>query len=236
MQVSGILKLSSRVKYGKNKRGIPYYRFKSSNKELPYLFVCSKSRLNKDVFAIVIVPTDSLKLKKPIGYLDFIIGEVGDIINEYKYILYQHNLVYKSWNNIIKKNNINTKIENDKILDINLQKLKPDYYVISIDPLGCTDIDDALHINITDTYTEIGVHITNVNYYLNSGLEDLIKDRLFSVYSPFNQQNMIPDIYANNLCSLLQGKNRKVISVIFKYNNKDSSFNYILLKKVLFII
>ena len=106
MLVSGILKLSSRVKYGKNKRGIPYYRFKSSNKELPQLYVCSKSRLNKDVFAVVVVVTESLELKKPKGNLDFIIGEVGNIINEYKYILYQHNLVYKSWNNIIKKINL----------------------------------------------------------------------------------------------------------------------------------
>jgi len=215
--IIGILKLSSRVKYGNTKRGIPYYKFKPSDKDLSIYLVSTKIRIKKDVFAVILPNKNNVKKYKR-GNLDFIIGEVGNIINEYKYILYQTRLFYKSWDNIIKKNKLQDKIENDIIKDIELQKIKPSYNVISIDPLGCTDIDDALHIEINENIVKIGIHITNVNYYLdNNKLNNLIKERLFSVYSPLSQQNMIPDIYANNLCSLLENKNRKTISIIYTY-------------------
>ena len=215
-KIVGILKLSSRVKYGNNKRGIPYYKFKPSNKDYPIFLVCSKNRINKDVFAFI-YPTNIIINKFKKGNLDSIIGEVGNIINEYKYILYQNNVYYKFWENILRKSNLNNKIKKDIEYDNELQKIKHEYNVLSIDPDGCSDIDDALHIKIKDNIVEIGVHITNVNYYLNDELENLIKQRLFSVYSPFNQQNMIPDIYASHLCSLLENKKRKTISIIYKF-------------------
>ena len=244
--IIGILKLSSRVKYGYSDRKIPYYKFKPYKKDLPNFLVCSKSKIKKDVFTIISFNKWKDNTSYPRGNIELIIGEVGDINNEYKYVLYQNNLFYKSWKSIINKNKLLNKIENDIKLDNQLQKLNTEYNVISIDPKGCTDIDDALHITLNKNIVEIGIHITNVNYYLNNSINSpinsinspinsinspinsinssinsinkFINERLFSVYSPINQQNMIPYIYANNLCSLIENKNRKVISVIYKYN------------------
>lgn len=39
--------------------------------------------------------------------------------------------------------------------------------VVSIDPPGCKDIDDALHcIELPNGNLEIGVHIADVSYYV----------------------------------------------------------------------
>lgn len=42
----------------------------------------------------------------------------------------------------------------------------------SIDPEGCTDIDDALHCKeIGDGIYEVGVHIADVSHFVRPGTE-----------------------------------------------------------------
>ncbi len=45
-----------------------------------------------------------------------------------------------------------------------------DYNICSVDPPGCTDIDDALHVRPLDNGNyEIGVHIADVSHFLRPG-------------------------------------------------------------------
>lgn len=46
-----------------------------------------------------------------------------------------------------------------------------DRCVCSVDPPGCTDIDDALHIKeLPNKNMEVGVHIADVSYFVRPGI------------------------------------------------------------------
>lgn len=43
-----------------------------------------------------------------------------------------------------------------------------DLCVVSVDPLGCRDIDDALHCRVLDNgHYEVGVHIADVTHFVH---------------------------------------------------------------------
>ena len=51
---------------------------------------------------------------------------------------------------------------------------------LSIDPIGCEDIDDAFHFEEGENYYEIGIHIADVVYYLNEEIEEELLNRFFT--------------------------------------------------------
>ena len=81
-----------------------------------------------------------IQYKYPIGICENIIGEIGNIDNEYEVLLHKYDLKYKKLK--FDKNKINNDL-NDKID-------KTDYNIITIDPKDCVDNDDGLHININN--------------------------------------------------------------------------------------
>ena len=56
--------------------------------------------------------------------------------------------------------------------------------IVSIDPPGCKDIDDALHArDLPNGNIEVGIHIADVCYYIpfNSPLDRFARERATSV-------------------------------------------------------
>ena len=213
-KIAGVLYLSSRVKYGYNKRGIPIYKFKPFSNKYPNFHVCSKSKSRKNMYCVISFKDWTIKDKYPNGQIDKYIGETGLLKSEYDYILCQYNLDHKSW----KLKNLKTKINNDKT---EMENEKVDYNVLSIDPLGCEDIDDAFHFEEYENYYEIGIHIADVVYYLNDEIENELLTRFFTIYNPLSKNNMMPKDYATNICSLLPNKKRRAVSIIFKFNKEN---------------
>lgn len=67
--------------------------------------------------------------------------------------------------------------------------------VVSVDPPGCTDIDDALHCQqLSDGSFEVGVHIADVSYYVRpeTKLDDEAAKRGTTVYLADRRIDMIP--------------------------------------------
>ncbi|ELQ74217.1 Exosomal 3'-5' exoribonuclease complex, subunit Rrp44/Dis3, partial [Trachipleistophora hominis] len=97
--------------------------------------------------------------------------------------------------------------------------------VFSIDPPGCTDIDDALHCKIGTT-TEIGVHIADVSSYVprNTAVDEEAKRRGTTVYLNDRRIDMLPEVLSSDLCSLKSNVDRLALSVIFQF---DADFNII---------
>ncbi|KAI5177770.1 exosome complex exonuclease DIS3/RRP44, partial [Pancytospora epiphaga] len=98
--------------------------------------------------------------------------------------------------------------------------------VYSIDPKGCTDIDDALHAVQCDGYVEVGVHIADVSLFVkpDTPLDLEAKNRSTTVYFPQKRFDMLPSFLSANLCSLVQGADRPAISCIWRF---DESYNVI---------
>ncbi|CAF0742440.1 unnamed protein product [Rotaria sp. Silwood1] len=100
-----------------------------------------------------------------------------------------------------------------------------DFCIVSIDPPGCTDIDDALHCRLLENGNfECGVHIADVTHFVrpNTALDLEARERGTTVYLTDRRIDMLPVLLSGNLCSLRGGEERweitpdaKIIKTIF---------------------
>ena len=222
--IPGVLKLFSSVKYGKNKRNIPIILFKPHNYNLTNYFIHTREKSKKNLY-VLISHHNHINGKYPRGILEKIIGHVGDYITEIEYILCIHqcsifNPNFRLWNILIRKNKLTNKINKDIKYIHNLQNESYHYKVISIDPRGCKDIDDAFHFKKHKNGYELGIHIADPSYFINKEIENIIKKRCYTIYDipSGGNNNMLPDVYSENICSLIRGENRRAKSIIFKFD------------------
>jgi exoribonuclease R len=225
--IVGILDITSNIKYGfYNDKML--YLFHPTNKKITNFYIPyslknqSKDKIvNKKLYIVIQFKEWKITDKLPIGTLIDIIGNVGDIDSEYEHLRYFFNI----------KNNT-YKIDNDKrVNDIkiieDIQVKTPDYEVFSIDPIGSTDIDDAFHyIDIDNDYYQFGIHIASPFIFFREDIEKVL-DRISTVYLPNKKYNMLPNMYADNIISLLENKNRFSISVILIINKQTNEINNI---------
>jgi len=104
--------------------------------------------------------------------------------------------------------------------------LRRSHTVMSIDPKGCTDVDDTLSVRtLSNGKVELGVHIADVAHFVQQGsLTDLeAKRRATTVYLADRRFNMLPAVLSSDLCSLLGGVDRYAVSVIWEL---DPNSNY----------
>ncbi|KAM9365783.1 exosome complex exonuclease RRP44 [Pholidichthys leucotaenia] len=95
--------------------------------------------------------------------------------------------------------------------------------VCSVDPPGCTDIDDALHCReLENGNFEVGVHIADVSHFIRPGnaLDKEAANRGTTVYLCGKRIDMVPDLLSSNLCSLRSNVERLAFSCIWEMNHK----------------
>ena len=67
--------------------------------------------------------------------------------------------------------------------------------ICSVDPPGCTDIDDALHCKLLDNGNyEVGVHIADVSHFIRPGtaIDEEAALRATTVYLVDKRIDMVP--------------------------------------------
>ncbi len=88
---------------------------------------------------------------------------------------------------------------------------------LTIDGAFTRDFDDALHIEKKqDGTVVVGIHITDVSYYIppRTPLFDEASERSTSIYFPEGHIPMLPKPLTFDLCSLIKGKPRPTISFL----------------------
>ncbi|KAL9187896.1 hypothetical protein ACHAXT_006274 [Thalassiosira profunda] len=91
--------------------------------------------------------------------------------------------------------------------------------VLSIDPPGCKDIDDALHcVELPNGNWQVGVHIADVTHYVEAGTAiDLeAANRSTSTYLVNKRLDMLPSLLTTDLCSLKGNVDRFAFSVLWE--------------------
>ncbi|KAK9129204.1 hypothetical protein Sjap_009691 [Stephania japonica] len=91
--------------------------------------------------------------------------------------------------------------------------------VLSVDPPGCKDIDDALHCTaLPNGNFEVGVHIADVTNFVHPGtpLDDEATQRGTSVYLVERRIDMLPKPLTEDICSLRSDVDRLAFSVIWE--------------------
>ena len=213
--IVGILYLDSKIKYGAIKDK-SLYLFKPTNNKYPNFYIPYKKMNNMNkIYCIIQFKEWEINNKLPIGTLIDIIGDIGKKDIEYEHLRIFYEIRNNNWK--VDKNKLK---EDIKILD-ELQLKSIDYKVFSIDPIGSIDIDDAFHFKkVGDSY-EIGIHIASPYIFFKDNLFNIL-DRISTVYLPDKKYNMLPNYYADDYISLLEGKNRYALSLILLIDKNNN--------------
>jgi exosome complex exonuclease DIS3/RRP44 len=100
--------------------------------------------------------------------------------------------------------------------------------VLSIDPPGCQDIDDALHcIKLPNGNYQVGVHIADVTHYVKAGsaIDLEAANRSTSTYLVNKRIDMLPKLLTTDLCSLKGNVDRYAFSVIWEVTPETEIVN-----------
>ncbi|GLD92419.1 hypothetical protein PINS_up000952 [Pythium insidiosum] len=160
-------------------------------------------------------PADS---KYPIGHYVKTLGRIGDKETETTVLLIEHD------------------IPCDQFSDEVMRCLPPEDWTItpensagrrdlrglpvcSIDPPGCKDIDDALHVMLLPNGNlQVGVHIADVTHFVapGSALDEEAADRGTSTYLVDRRLDMLPGLLTTKLCSLTDVEDHFAFSVLWE--------------------
>lgn len=94
-----------------------------------------------------------------------------------------------------------------------------DLLICSIDPVGCVDIDDALHAHpLPNGNFEVGVHIADVSHFVkpNNAMDKEASMRGTTVYLVDKRIDMLPTLLGTDLCSIKPYVERYAFSVIWE--------------------
>ena len=100
--------------------------------------------------------------------------------------------------------------------------------VLSIDPPGCKDIDDALHcVVLPNGNFQVGVHIADVTHYVKAGsaMDLEAANRSTSTYLVNKRLDMLPGLLTTDLCSLKGNVDRYAFSVIWEVTPEAEIIN-----------
>ncbi|KAI3651168.1 hypothetical protein MP228_004649 [Amoeboaphelidium protococcarum] len=156
----------------------------------------------------------------PSGHFVRTLGQLGDKATELESLLHEHDVRYQVFSNQILSelpaDGANFKIpEQEYSVRRDLRSLN----ICSIDPPGCTDIDDALHCRkLSDNLWECGVHIADVTYFVkpDTAMDQEASVRGTTVYLVDQRIDMLPPLLGTNLCSLRSNVERLAFSVIWQ--------------------
>ncbi|XP_032512686.2 exosome complex exonuclease RRP44 [Danaus plexippus] len=159
----------------------------------------------------------------PLGHFVRSLGPIGDKDAENEVILLEHDVPHARFSEAVLAclPPDDFKIPEEEIKKrVDLRSI----CICSVDPPGCTDIDDALHARPLpglspdglNTY-EVGVHIADVTYFVrpNTALDREAAARSTTVYLVDRRIDMVPGLLSSNLCSLRGGEERLAFSCVW---------------------
>jgi len=204
---------------------------KGSNR---HIFVAAEKKIPKvrietrqaDILANqrIIVAIDSWPRtsRYPVGHFVRALGKIGDKATENMVLLLEHDIPHSSFSEAVLDCLPSlpwTITRQDELARVDCRHLD----ICSVDPPGCTDIDDALHaVLLPNGNYQVGVHIADVSHFIRPGTAiDLeAADRCTTVYLTDRRIDMVPELLSSNLCSLRGGVERFAFSCVWEMTPK----------------
>ena len=237
--LEGIL-VSSGCSFGRTGRNKLLYKCIPNNKSLPVFLVGwedkSKDFSKKKVDKFVSFKMLHWKNKHPEGQITETIGDVDDInaYAEYQLRCRDISVAIQKFNKDVYKKvtQLTVKASNNASIPCicrTTYKIKDrsdiSQNIISIDPEGCVDIDDAFEITqVNENKVLLSIYISNVPLtidYLN--LWEHMPRRVSTIYLPDRKRPMLPTTLSEGLSSLKAGTQRVALAldiVIDKIDDK----------------
>lgn len=158
--------------------------------------------------------------KYPNGHFVRELGKIGDLDAELESILVEHDIydctIPFSKGILSEMPELHEEWKPDA-KEVEKRRDMRDSLVMSIDPQGCTDVDDTLSVKVLrNGNVELGVHIADVTHFLDGAIltDQEARRRATTVYLADRRYEMLPSVLSSNLCSLLGGVERYAVSTI----------------------
>lgn len=228
--IHGTILLSDKM-YGKYRKNKYYYKFIPYEKLLPAFLVpytLSTQFLKKKNNKYACIRFTKWINTHPCGELVSTIGDVNITENTYEYLkesndIYSHS---KHLKDIIRKKLHDKSLEewHEYMLEKYPIEDRTDTIVFSVDPEGTKDIDDACSIcDLDDGKRLLSIYIANVPLWLDTfNIWEELTDNISTLYLPHRNYSMLPDILANDVCSLVE-KTRRFAFTMDVFLDKDNS-------------
>lgn len=151
----------------------------------------------------------------PQGHYVRALGLIGDKNVEAEALLQQHDLHLRPFSAAVMSEvpESVTTIDPTGRLDLRGE------LVCSIDPPGCTDIDDALHVKLLPNGNyQLGVHIADVSHYVKQGshMDKEARKRGNTIYLVDRRIDMLPRELGEDMCSINCNVERYAFSVLWE--------------------
>lgn len=205
----GILCTFSPLKYGISKTGKTIYKCQPIDYSLPTIKIVYGGKLNGKIVVVFKLNSTQLEESMPLGEIYHVIG-VANPENLVSTLLYHFSIVRKPFQPVTKTQERESTIQRKDLTH---------FYIYSIDPKGCRDIDDAFSFErVTQEKTIVGVHIAQPVCFLTK--EEML-NRVESAFSTLylGENEMIP-LWSESVqqkSSLLKNESRPAYSVFFTF-------------------
>ena len=237
--IPAILVLEGDRIYGKTDKGRPLYRCIPDDRRIPEFLVpyTMKSSFNKKKYnKYVVFKFNNWNEKHPEGRLVNVLGCVTMLDNFYEYQLYCKGL-YASIQDFTKKTMRELKLKSedyfiDKMMNEYNVEDRRNFDIISIDPVGSKDFDDAFGLQkVNENTIKLSIYISNVSFWMNAlDLWESFSQRISTIYLPDRKRPMLPTILSDALCSLQENRTRFAFTMdvlINTDNNNIEKINYV---------
>jgi len=202
--------------------------FRPSDRKIPIIRIETRQyETLKDQRLLVAIDSWPRASKYPQGHYVKSLGTIGDKDTENQVLLLEHDVPHLAFTdavlNCLPPEGHAWQIPEE---ELHARKDLRSLDVCSVDPPGCTDIDDALHYrDLDDEFCEVGVHIADVSYYVQPGtaLDQEAANRGTTVYLCDRRIDMIPELLSSDLCSLIANRDRLAFSAIWKIRKSDAA-------------
>ncbi|KAJ1902129.1 exosome catalytic subunit dis3 [Coemansia sp. IMI 209127] len=164
----------------------------------------------------------------PLGHFVRALGDAGDKATETEVLLLEHDVPFLPFTQNVRADLPAEGASwvfdpvRDQLTCGKRQDLR-DLDVCSIDPPGCTDIDDALHAFVLPNGNfQVGVHIADVTNFVkpNTAMDKEAAYRSTTVYLVDKRIDMLPELLGTNLCSLMSKVDRLAFSCIWELDSE----------------
>ncbi|GMP26912.1 hypothetical protein CsSME_00003152 [Camellia sinensis var. sinensis] len=200
--------------------GVAHALFVSKDRRFPKIRIQTRQLENLlDKRIIVAVDSWDLLSRYPSGHYVRTIGVIGDRETESEVVLTENDIDSRPFTSQVLSclPPLPWSVSFEDLANPIRQDLRR-IRVFSVDPPGCTDIDDALHCTaLPNGNFEVGVHIADVTNFVHPGtpLDDEATQRGTSVYLVERRIDMLPKPLTEDICALRADVERLAFSVIW---------------------
>ena len=228
---AGVLILEGNKTYGRsaNKKRL-LYRCIPNDRYLPEFLVPYEIKLafEKNIQnKYVVIEFDEWTQKHPWGKLVEVLGDVGVLDAFYEYQIYCRSLNISLAEFNSKTCNAAKEEANylNRLKTLTVEDTTP--HIITIDPEGSLDYDDAFGVEVVDEDSVyVHVYIANVYLWLEvMGLWKSFSRRVATIYLPHRRRPMLPTVLSDSLCSLVQKKLRVALRMRVLVKDREIQWN-----------